>query len=100
MRAPPERPIFVIGSGRSGTTWIGDSLASANGCCSLFEPMNAEKVREVPTWGNNNGLPGPYLAPDEPAHCWRAYFENLLMGRSSNVWTRQDWRRVPDRVLR
>ncbi|HJT78083.1 MAG TPA: hypothetical protein VJ739_12840 [Gemmataceae bacterium] len=95
MRAPPERPIFVVGSGRSGTTWIGDTLASAEGCCSLFEPLNARRVPEVPAWGHTSGLPGPYLRPDESAQPWRAFYERLLWGGISNAWIRQD----DDRVL-
>ena len=31
---------FIAGSGRSGTTWIQDALAAANGLRPVFEPLH------------------------------------------------------------
>jgi Sulfotransferase family len=87
-------PVFVAGSGRSGTTWIGDIISSCSGCIPVFEPLH-RKVPQVPRWGVNSGLPGAYLRPGESYPQWEAFFDALFAGRISNCWTRQDWVSVP-----
>lgn len=89
------RTFLIAGSGRSGTTWIADALASCERCFQVFEPFNAEKVPAVPRWGRGCGLPGPYLRPHEPQQEWQTYVASLCRGDVSNIWTRQDWRLVP-----
>src|SRR5271157_2254975 len=94
---PPKHalpPIFVVGSGRSGTTWIGGTIASCKGCISVFEPMHPDNVSEHPRWGMHCGLPGPYLSVGNSYPRWGAFFDALLVGRISNHWTRQDWTKV------
>lgn len=39
-RAPSGRPIFVTGNGRSGTSWIGETLGKAPGVVYYREPCN------------------------------------------------------------
>lgn len=94
-----QAPVFVAGSGRSGTTWIGDTIAACAGCCPVFEPLHRRRVEEVPRWGRTSTLPGPYLRPDRAYPEWEAYFEALFSGHISNCWTRQDWTRVPRAFL-
>jgi Sulfotransferase family len=86
--------IFLAGSGRSGTSWIGDIIASCSGCIPVFEPLH-RKVPQVPRWGINSGLPGTYLQPGMAYPEWEAFYEALFAGHISNAWTRQDWVRVP-----
>lgn len=97
-------PIFVTGSGRSGTTWIGDTLAAAAGACSVFEPMapwGLERPVSSPALGAEPmAAPGLYLPPDEDHPEWREFWRGVLSGRRSSSWTRQDWRRVPPRMNR
>jgi hypothetical protein len=97
---PRQAPVFVVGSGRSGTTWIGDTIASCVGCIPVFEPMHTGYVREVPRWGRRSGLPGPYLPAEASRPEWQGFFDALLAGRISNHWTRQDWTRVPRLLTR
>ena len=87
--------ILLAGSGRSGTTWIGDVLSSCRGCCSVFEPLNTDCVPEAPKWGRLSSSPGCYLRCDESHSEWRQFFDRIFSGRISNRWTRQDWRLVP-----
>jgi hypothetical protein len=94
------RPIFVVGSGRSGTTWIGDTIASCAGCVSIFEPLHPQSAAEAPRWGTNTCLPGPYLRADGTYPEWQRFFDSLLAGRISNWWTRRDWMKVPKVVAR
>jgi hypothetical protein len=88
-------PVFIAGSGRSGTTWIGDILSSCSGCIPVFEPLH-RKVLQVPRWGVNSGLPGAHLCEGVSYPQWEAFFDALFAGRISNHWTRQDWAKVPN----
>ncbi|MGV3724003.1 MAG: sulfotransferase [Actinomycetota bacterium] len=92
-------PIFVTGSGRSGTTWIGDTLAAAAGACSVFEPMAPWALGRPtgsPAQGEEPmGAPGLYLPPHEEHPEWREFWQAVLSGGRTSAWTRQDWRRVP-----
>jgi Sulfotransferase family len=99
-RQSRQKPIFVVGSGRSGTTWIGDVIGSCAGCSPIFEPMRTDSVAEVPRWGLRSGLPGPYLRARDPHPDWATFLDALLAGGICNVWTRQDWTRVPEVLTR
>jgi len=87
-------PIFVVGSGRSGTTWIGETIASCSGCVPVFEPLHPNSVAETPRWRVNSHLPGPYLRAEGSHAEWEVFFDALLAGKISNCWTRRDWTRV------
>ena len=39
-----EKTVVIAGSGRSGTTWVQDTVAEANGLRTLFEPLNPAGV--------------------------------------------------------
>lgn len=39
-----NKTVVIAGSGRSGTTWVQDTLAEANGLRTLFEPLNPAGV--------------------------------------------------------
>jgi len=59
VESPPLR--LILGSGRSGTTWVLDCLAEANGLRPLFEPMHpsetalaAQYAYQVLAAGDNN----------------------------------------------
>jgi len=43
----PENTILVAGSGRSGTTWLGDIIGSSAGFLSLFEPFDPRHVPDI-----------------------------------------------------
>jgi hypothetical protein len=87
-------PIFLAGSGRSGTSWIGETIASCSRCILVYEPMH-RRVPSVPRWGRSSGLPGPYLRAGVSCPQWEEFFDTVFAGRVSNAWTRQDWARVP-----
>lgn len=88
-------PIVIAGSGRSGTTWIGDVISAAPDCWSIFEPMHPGKTPGVPAWAAANDLPGPYLRARDEHPEWKRFFTSLLDGTLCNHWTRQDWRYFP-----
>ena len=47
FRAPSGRPIFVAGNGRSGTSWIGETLGRAPGIVYYREPCNLSMTRNA-----------------------------------------------------
>ena len=99
-RPVATRPVLVAGSGRSGTTWISEILAASVGCVSVFEPLHARRVPEVPATDALTPacpFPGPYLRSDDTAPEWETFFDHVFTGRVENCWTRQDWRAKPTR---
>lgn len=91
-----KRAVVVFGSGRSGTTWISDMLASCRGCIAFFEPLRAERSPQVPRWGASSDLPGPMVPVAHDCSPWEEYLNSLFSGGVRNGWVRQDHRRVPD----
>jgi hypothetical protein len=89
-------PIFVVGSGRSGTTWIGGTIASCARCLPVSEPLHLEHAIGTPHWE----MPGAYLREGDSYPKWEAFFDALLAGRISNARTRADWTRVPKLLTR
>lgn len=85
------RHIIVAGSGRSGTTWVGDVLASCRGCYSVFEPLRISHVPGVPSFAGQGDRPGTYLRPNEENPEWGTFFRRLFNRKISNTWTRRDW---------
>ncbi len=95
-----ETPILVAGSGRSGTTWIGDTLATAADASPIFEPLHPQGP-EWPTLpplvrSESLRLPGVYLRATDRHPAWGDFWAKVFTGTLTNAWTRQDWRRIPE----
>lgn len=68
-------PVFLLaGSGRSGTTWLGNIIAGDE-LLTYFEPFD---YRRVPSF-TGLGL-RPYFRPDESHDEWKDVIEKLLTG--------------------
>lgn len=93
-------PIIVAGSGRSGTTWIGNTLAAAAGAFSIFEPLAPWGVAPASTQHRVVGVPGTYLPRYGDFPEWEQLWTDIFNGAASNAWTRQDWRYVPEPLSR
>jgi hypothetical protein len=90
-QAPRDNALHLIaGSGRSGTTWMLDVLAEANGLRPVFEPLHPE----VSAVGRQFGY--SYLVRD--SHCaeLKNMFAAAAHGALSTVWT--DYRIQPGRL--
>ena len=84
--------IIVAGSGRSGTTWLGNVIAGDDRRI-IFEPFECRRVPEFAELGMR-----PYFPAGEPQPQWRPRVEALFAGRISNEWTDQDRKRLdPER---
>jgi hypothetical protein len=71
---------LVAGTARSGTTWLGDILAGANGRI-LFEPFHPRKVAAL---AHLSYL--PYLRPEEEDGRLEAYAQQVFTGLVRHPW--------------
>lgn len=79
--APADGPRIIAGSARSGTTWLADTLAAANGAGTVFEPLNGDTVPAARAIQHRLLLPGD-AAPDADA-----FFSTLFAGGLRTPWT-------------
>jgi hypothetical protein len=78
----------LAGSGRSGTTWLGNILAAGPARRVVFEPFDYRKVPEAAS------LPlRPYARPDGHYPQWEKAARLALTGRLDNGWVNQEGRR-------
>ena len=72
---------LIAGSGRSGTTWVLDSLAKANGLRPVFEPLHPH-VSEV-----GNRYAHRALRASDPCPDLEQFFSEVVAGRALPLWT-------------
>jgi len=77
----PADTVLVLGSARSGTTWVGEVLDRHRDHRILFEPL---RPGAVPAMSAFQGV--RYLPPGEPAPAQRAAMGALLSGQVRNPW--------------
>jgi hypothetical protein len=87
----PTEPIRIIaGSGRSGTTWVLDALAEANGLRTVFEPLHPLAIPDARPYAYR------YLRPQTEHAAAEAFFSDVFAGRRHSSWT--SYRVRPDRL--
>lgn len=75
-------PILIVGLPRSGTTWIGEVLASAHGTEYVYEPDNER--RSALAWLYKSELHRfPYLTTNDHATHYETMWRVILTGNSS-----------------
>ena len=72
---------LIAGSGRSGTTWVQDALATANGLRPVFEPLHPAVSAVGKQYAYRT------LAPDESHPELRRFLEDVCFGRNHTLWT-------------
>ena len=82
---------FIVGSGRSGTTWVQDALAEANGLRPVFEPLHPA-VSDI-------GRRFAYraLSADDRYPELEQFLEEVCAGMRHKWWTQ--YRRPGDRLF-
>lgn len=81
----PSHAILVAGSGRSGTTWLGNILAATPGTRVIFEPLDRRRVPEA------SGLSlFTYARPGQSYPEFYSLVERILTGQVSNDWTNKE----------
>lgn len=95
---PPDYDVadtlIVAGSPRSGTTWLGEILASAPHRAVLFEPLHLDHVPGVREAGFSWRT---YVRPGTPWAEGENLLDEVLRGKVLNRWTGRELRR-PMRV--
>jgi hypothetical protein len=74
-------PVFLLGSGRSGTTWLMDTLARANRLWTVFEPLNPLANPKASPYANR------FHAKENPLPELKAILDEGVYGRRRNAWT-------------
>lgn len=82
-----EPPLLIAGSGRSGTTWVLDVLASAFGLRTIFEPLHPNAVRGAQAYAWR------FVPPTAEPDGMEAFFRRVFSGDLSTWWT--DYRIPP-----
>ena len=83
-------PRVLAGSGRSGTTWLLDSLAQANSLRTVFEPLNPGAVPSAAPYANR------YLRAAQDCPELAIWMNRVLAGRDRSMWP--NLRVRPDRI--
>ncbi|MCD4736189.1 MAG: sulfotransferase [Bacteroidales bacterium] len=83
-------PLIIAGSGRSGTTWILDSIAEANGMATIFEPLHPIGVPAARPFANR------YVRDDSHEPELRNFMNKVFEGRLKSIWAK--YRIRPDRL--
>jgi len=76
-----SRSILVAGTARSGTTWLGDLIASQIPCRIMFEPFNPDLVPEYRGFRYFQ-----YMRPATENPEFRAFAHKVFTGEISNRW--------------
>lgn len=80
-KSDPSQAIILAGSGRSGTTWLGNIIAANPNVRIIFEPFD---YRRVPDAAH---LPlRPYARPQAEYPDWSAFVHRVLCGQVQNEW--------------
>ncbi len=72
---------LIAGSGRSGTTWVLDALATANKMRPVFEPLHPKVSKFGERYGHRA------LAPDELHPELQRFLEDVCAGHKERLWT-------------
>ena len=81
----------IAGSGRSGTTWILDALASANALRTIFEPLHPQAIPKARPFAN------AYVAKGAEYRDLRNYLDSIFTGNIKSIWA--NYRVRPDRLM-
>ena len=84
MNEHHPRVVLVVGSGRSGTSWLGQMVQAAGSYISVFEPLHPGHVPgAVPLWGR-------YLRPSNTYPPFERFFDRLVSGGGLTRWSDQE----------
>ena len=77
-----DRTILVVGTARSGTTWLAEMLNPRNRQRLIFEPFNTGRSQVVPA----DFIWGEYVEPGTSSPSLQASFDRILSGRVRSPW--------------
>jgi len=93
----PSNTIILAGSGRSGTTWLGNLISAIAKAQQIFEPLAPSRnpiVRDLTRWElppiDVSYIRAFYLAEDDTSDSWKSHWADILTGRYRTYWTDAD----------
>jgi hypothetical protein len=93
-RPKPSSAIVLAGSGRGGTTWLMNMLATVRGVQPVFEPLLplwSQEVRTLTGWDMADPyIRSAYLRPGGVYPEWYEFLSRVLAGKVRNYWTDYD----------
>jgi hypothetical protein len=90
----PDRAVLVVSSGRSGSTWMAETLNWDNRWRVIFEPFDGVVIPSTA------GIAYRFLPPDDPAPEAYRIVDTVLAGRLRNWWAdNQNRKRIATRRL-
>ena len=87
-----RQTVFLAGTGRSGTTWVGEIINSRNDFRVMFEPFHQKKVDLVSDWNYKQ-----YLRCNNRSDKFLKPATSILSGKIRNKWIDQLNRRFYSR---
>ena len=75
-----DKPLVVAGSGRSGTTWVVDSISKANNLRTIFEPLHPTVVKGASNYAYQ------FIDKDSLDEKLRKFFDKIFAGEINNIW--------------
>lgn len=78
----PAGTVLLAGSGRSGTTWLGQIINHGNAYRDVFEPLHPQRMKALRGWPAMRYVPANAPAGDEAV-----LLRVLLAGRVRSAWT-------------
>ena len=72
--------VIIAGSGRSGTTWVQDSIAEANNLRTLFEPLNPVALPAAKKFAYK------YVEEHAERNDLKLYMDQVLSGCQRSLW--------------
>lgn len=76
-----KNSILLVGSGRSGTTWLSDIINYRNEYRYIFEPCHPQKVAAAKTFGNRK-----YIRKDDKNPQYFEAANKIFSGEIRNFW--------------
>ncbi len=76
-----SRTVFIAGTGRSGTTWVGDLVNHQNQFRTIFEPFHPTYVPECGVFA-----PRPYMPAGRRDEACEAVARAIVTGKLRNRW--------------
>lgn len=90
-----EDTTLVVGTGRSGSTWVAEIINYRNEYRMVFEPFRSDRVRKARSIRRGN-----YIDPRDQDHPLAKTIDDLLEGRVRSFWTdRQNRKRLATRRI-
>ncbi len=80
-RIESKQPMIIAGSGRSGTTWVLDVIATTFDLRPIFEPLHPGAVKGAAPYA------WKYVPCDSDIAGMEQFFDKIFTGQLSSLWT-------------